>query len=195
MQPLATRVDLANRGISASSEALADALLEAVSAAIRDAAGSPITQETSTVTMWTEPARRIELPARPVISVASVSVDGEPVADWTLRGSALWRSEPWQARSEPPRELVVTFTHGYATVPADIVQLACVLVAAGLAAADGDGFGANRGKTYTSIDDYREGFATGSTEVVDPTEIPERTRLALRRRFGRLSSAVVDGAR
>ena len=194
MTTLASRDDLTARGISFPTITMADALLASVSDAIRDAAGCPISQQTSTVTLWTEPSRRIELPSRPVISVTSVLLDGIEVTDWKLRGSSLWREIPWQCRGAIPSELTVTFTHGYATVPEDIVNLACMLTAAALNAA-AEGFEGHRGLASEAIDDYQVGYTTGTDEVVDPIELPQRTRDMLRRRFGGSAAVVMGGIR
>lgn len=190
MDSLATRADLDALGITYSTEALADALLASVSASVRDAAGCPISQQTSTVTIQTEASRRLELPARPVVSVASVSIDGEEITDWVLRGSSLWREVTWQQQGAVPSEVEVTFTHGYATVPADIVTMVCMLTAAGLKASE-DGFAGHRGASSFGVDDYRESYATGEDEIVDPTELPERTAKKLRKRF--TGRSVVSG--
>jgi hypothetical protein len=193
LAPLADAASLQARGIDISNTDRINALLAAASAAVRDAAGSAISQETSTVTLWTEAARRIELPARPVESVAAVTLDGVAVTDYRLRGSALWRQCYWQLPDATPGELVVTFTHGYDPVPADIVDLVCSLVAAGLSSADDD-YDPKRGKTYERIDDYQYGMQTGGDELVSPMELPERTRAWLRRRFG-VGSTVVGTVR
>ena len=184
--PLATAADLSARGISVDNVEAVEALLAAASAAVRDAAGAPISDQTSTVTLWTEASRRIELPARPVRSVASVILDGVTLVantDYVVRGSSLWRDCQWQAQGDVPSSLVVTFTHGLAEVPADIVDLVCNLVGAGLTAV-GEGYATNAGKQYESVDDYRVGYATGADAVSSVMELPERTVRSLRARFG-----------
>lgn len=180
---LAVTADLTALGIPTTNTALVGSLLTSVSAAVREAAGVPISLTTSTVTMWTEPSRRIELPARPVVSVDEVLLDGEPVTDYVLRGSSLYRDRPWQRPGAIPSELEVTFTHGYTKVPADIVKLVCTLVGAGIVES-ADGVGRTRGLSSESIDDYRVSYTRGEDEVVDATELPERTKAALRARFG-----------
>lgn len=198
LSPLATVADLSDRGIDTTDSDAVAAQLAAASAAIRDAAGCAISRHSSTVTMWTEASRRIELPSRPVVSVESVELDGVVLVDGTdyvLRGSSLWRlNGVWAHSGDVPSELVVAFTHGLLEVPADIVDLTCALAGAGLLAV-ADGFTANTGKQYESIDDYRVGFATGDDAVVSVMEIPDRTARSLRRRFGAGGAAVVGSVK
>ena len=77
MDTLATIKDLDSYGIEYADEKLAGKLLESVSAAVRDAAGCPITRGEYTVTIPGETSRRLDLPMRPVISVSRVLMDGE----------------------------------------------------------------------------------------------------------------------
>lgn len=214
LAPLATAADLAARGIPTDNPALVAAALAAASASVREAAGCPISQVTSTVTLWTEPSQRLDLPSRPVIGVASVDLDGTRLTvgrDYVVRGNALWRIRhhrglgwsasavhqqgrlgcKWHADGDAPSEVVVTFTHGLVEVPGDIVDLVCSLVAAGTAASV-TGYDPNRNLAYERVDDYQRGFRQGDDEVVNPMLLPERTRAWLRRRFG--SGVAVAGA-
>lgn len=186
--PLATVADLTARGIETSNTALIEALLDAASSAIREAAGTPITETTATAKFPTPDSRRLDLPA-PVRSVASVVLDGEEISDWSLRGNSLWRHR-WQLPGDLPGEVTVTFTFGLTETPADIVDLVCNLVGAGIAHAEG-GYEAKTGLAYESIDDYRVGYAQGADANVSPMELPDRTRRMLARRFGGGSAMVV----
>ncbi len=104
--------------------------------------------------------------------------------DYVVRGNALWRvGQKWQSEGATPGAVEVTFTHGLAEVPADIVDLVCSLVAGGLSAAAG-AYDPNRNLAYESIDDYRRGFRQGDDEVVNPMLLPAPTRAWLRSRFG-----------
>src|SRR5690625_6304226 len=89
LEPLASVSDLSVYNVDTSDTALVERLLESVSAAVRDAAGVPITKTTSTVTMWTEPSKRVELPALPVQSVDEVRLNGELGTRCVLRGGSL----------------------------------------------------------------------------------------------------------
>lgn len=71
--------------------------------------------------------RALSLPELPVTSVASVTLDGEAVTDYTLDAyyGLLWRDDPgWWMRGDL---YVVTYTHGYATVPNIYKRVAAVL--------------------------------------------------------------------
>ena len=71
--------------------------------------------------------------------------------------------------------------HGLAEVPADIVQLVCDFAIAGMNTA---GNGSRSGVTSEAVDDYRVTYADGEDAQASVVEIPERTRLMLRQRFG-----------
>lgn len=71
----------------------------------------------------------LELPQRPVVAVDLVKVDGTSLAatgDWELLGTALWRSTAWAG---PQVVVEVTYDHGYAVIPDDIVAV-CLQLAA-----------------------------------------------------------------
>lgn len=188
--PLATVADLSAYNVDIEDTELVTRLLDSVSAAVRAAAGVPITKTTSTVSLWTEASKRVELPAVPVHSVDEVRLNGEIVNDWVLRGVSLYRASPWQKPWEVPGELQVTFTHGYDPVPADIVKLVCTLVAAGINE-NNEGMGETRGVSSERMDDYQVTFTRGEAEVVDKTELPAGTRAWLRARFGGKSAVAV----
>jgi hypothetical protein len=81
---------------------------------------------------------RILLPERPVVSVASLLLDGQPLTGWYVDGDAIVRRQPiywWRQFSSPlevggtpfllgssfgrpDQTLTITYTHGYATPPA-----------------------------------------------------------------------------
>lgn len=180
LPPLASAADLEALGIDTSDMSRVDSLLVSVSAEVREAAGVPISRTTSTVTVGGTCDVFLDLPGRPVRAVSSVEVDGSSVDDWRLVDGRLWRRCGWAGTHAP---VTVTYDHGFDEVPADIVRLVCMFVAAGLHAAE-DGYGSRRGMAYERIDDYQAGYMQGEHEVVDPAGIPERTRRMLRERFG-----------
>lgn len=124
LEPLATIADLAARGVTveAPETAAVNVYLNVASSLVRDAAGSPISETTSTVTLEVR-GTRVPLPGQPVTAVSGVFVDGVAVTDYKLLSGALVRSCGFR----PGSEVTVTFTHGLPTVPADIVDLVCRL--------------------------------------------------------------------
>ncbi len=68
----------------------------------------------------------VTLPQRPIVSISTVTVDGTATADWWRDGSdLLLRSWSWArppAAHQPP-QVVVTYTHGWDPVPADIAAI------------------------------------------------------------------------
>lgn len=181
MTALATVQDLQNRGITAEPTVLAETLLGSVSAAVRDAAGSHISVTESTIAEAGTPSQWLPLHVYAPREPSAVEVDGVEVTDFKFVDNRLWRSGGWVIKREPSI-VSITLEHGLDTVPADIVNMVCMFVAAGIAESKSR-FAKPRGRQYISIDDYREGFATGDNEIVDPTELPQRVKDALRARF------------
>lgn len=180
---LATVADLTGRGIDINPVGVdVTALLSAASATVRDAAGVPISRATFTTTIPGVPGQWLRLPGQPVVSVATVEIDGAAVTDYKLVGGDLWRECGWQPACEPSN-VEVTLTGGLVTVPADIVDLVCSLVGAGVAAAL-EGYESKTGKTYESVDDYRVGYVQGGESTAGVMELPEATRCRLKARFG-----------
>lgn len=193
LTPLAGMPDLLAHAPAGFSPDISKALakLDAASDAVRDAAGSPITQAESTVRIVAAGCGSwLDLPGKPVVSVSSVTIEGEPVTGWRLLGSRLYRAGEWAHGG--PVEVQVTMVHGFAEAPADVVALVCDFAIAALL----NESGARAGVTSQgySIDDYRENLAFdqgphGTSSVI---EIPAGTRAMLRQRFG--AAAFVTGA-
>lgn len=193
LTPLAGMPDLLAHAPAGFSPDMSGALakLDAASDAVRDAAGSPITQTESTVRIVAAGCGSwLDLPGKPVVSVSSVTIEGEPVTGWRLLGSRLYRAGEWAHGG--PVEVQVTMVHGFAEAPADVVALVCDFAIAALL----NESGARAGVTSQgySIDDYRENLAFdqgphGTSSVI---EIPAGTRAMLRQRFG--AAAFVTGA-
>ncbi len=184
MDPLATVGDLTDRDITIANMTLANTMLAVASAAVRGAAGSPISETTSTITYdgWRF-ERYLALFGLPVTAVATVTVDGTTATDWRLTGGGrLWRACGWGV-DDGPAPVVVTQTHGLTTVTAEIVDLVCSYAAAGMAAAT-EGFEAHAGKVAERIDDYSVTWAQGAEAVATVMEIPAGTRAWLSSMFG-----------
>ena len=188
LEPLATIEDLENLGLPVEPRSLADSLLDSVSSAVREAAGCPITRVSADINLAGTWEQFLSLPVGPVTAVTAVQVDGKPVSDWKLRDGRLWRANGWGAQH---RDITVNLTYGYATVPADIVTLVYSFVGAGMIAAQDGDLVKDRSLAYTSIDDFREGYRTGDSEIVDVTELPARVKNSLRARFA--SQTYVNG--
>ena len=175
--------DLQVRGVTITSEntELASEMIAVASTTIREAAGSPIFEKDSTVTLISWGGAWLDLPGKPVTAVASVTIDGTAVTDYTLDRGRLWRRSGWGCESEPTT-VVVEMTHGLLDLPADIINLTCDLAIAGMLAAS-EGAGDPR-KVTERIDDYSVTFAQGAERVASIMELPRATRLRLRTRFG-----------
>lgn len=189
MDTLATVKDLDSYGIEYADEKLAGKLLESVSAAVRDAAGCPITRGEYTVTIPGETSRRLDLPMRPVISVSRVLMDGEQTGDWKLLGNALYRKACGACRTWSPVPSPSPCSPAMTRFP-DIVRLVCSMVAAGLVQQSNGGPGAHRDESYARIDDVQIGYRQGDSEIIDALELPEGTKRALRNRFGMRGIAI-----
>lgn len=191
MDALATIADLEVRNVTVNDPALAVEMLDVASASIRGAAGSPISQVTSTIryTGWRS-ERYLRLAGQPVTAVSTATIDGTAVTDWRLTDGRLWRACGWGV-DNGPAEVDVVQTHGLPIVTRDLVDLVCSFAAAGMDAAAG-GFGdANRaGKVAERIDDYSVTYAQGAEAVATVMQVPEGTRQWLSSMFGG-SAAIV----
>jgi hypothetical protein len=153
------------------------------SAAVRDAAGAAISEETSTVVVNAGAGNLLSLPG-PVTSVAAVAIDGITISsdDYEVLPNGLWRRCGWMVRGRPV-PVSVTYTHGLAAVPDDIVDLTCVLAKAWLDHVSAGG-GSVAGLTSARLDDAAETYSAEAAAQVSPVYIPEVTRNWLARRFG-----------
>jgi hypothetical protein len=121
---LATSDDLTRFGYT--PPATADAMLARASARIRLAAGhQEITADTSTVTFPPNGERCLKLWQFPVTSVHAVTTnDGSAVTDYTLVGNEIWLPHRL-VRFLPFPQFTVTYSHGYAVLPDELVELTC----------------------------------------------------------------------
>lgn len=194
---LATSADLAARSVDITNTGLVTAMLAAASASVRDAAGCPITTVTSTVTVPGTQDNYLQLPGGPVTNVGAVLLDGTTVTDFNQVGDQLFRLSGWQAldylpsmitmigwqeTTYKPSVVTVTYTHGLAAAPDDIVDLVCSLAAAGMALAAA-GYHARGDVVSERVDDYQVTYPSGPDSVAGPMELPQATRDRLRARF------------
>lgn len=186
MDPLATIDDMAALGVTVDEEerAIVERYLTVASASVRDAAGCPISQSTSTVVVAGQREARLPLPGPPVTDVEGVLLDEVEVSGWRLSRprASLYRAHGWGTDAS---EVEVTYTHGLPTVPADIVALVCRIAATTLMAYRSDETGGGlttRRVTQLRIGDYSASFANDGT--MTEVELPATTRAQLRARFG-----------
>lgn len=185
MADLITETDLDEYGIEVGSHeaAVTKRLIRSASAAVRQAAASPILETTSTVTLFPNGGQLLRLPGLPIRAVEAVERDGDPVTGWKRRNSGIYRPAGWGMD-----EVTVTYIHGFRDVPDDIKELVVSMVIAGLhASRDEEGLALNNGQIQSiRIDDYSETYSTSgdSVEAVTPMALPSRTRRWLSARFG-----------
>lgn len=142
MTDLASIDDLAahmDRSISTDEVSRATALLGYASAVVRTFTGQHFTQVTETVRLPVR-AGRCRLPQYPVTGVSAVAVaEGSAITFSWVAGQVVdcnpsqlnaFEIEPFRTRLQ---WVDVTYTHGYATVPADVVGVVCDVAAAALA--------------------------------------------------------------
>lgn len=181
LAPLASIADLAARGVTveAGETDAVNVYLDVASTLVRDAAGSPVSETTSTVALEGRGAR-LHLPGGPVTAVSAVSVDGVAVTDYVLRSGSLARSCGFPDGSE----VEVTYTHGLPTVPADIVDMVCRMVGRALVRyrESPDAAVASKPVIQERIGDYSVTYAYDVS--YSDMELPKYLRARLARRFG-----------
>jgi hypothetical protein len=139
--PFATAQQVAallGAGGSATLLARAGEAVQVVSATMRAYMRQTISLvEDDTVTLAGTRGRKLIIPERPVIAVTTVTLDGTTIETddyrWT-RAGALWRDARWDG---PDVEIEITYDHGYATVPDDLVQVCRTATARLLANTEG----------------------------------------------------------
>lgn len=201
-EAFATAADLANRlGLvfTADETARAEALLADASEVIRDETGQTITLvEDDVLARRGTVDDRIVLPQRPVVSVASVVLDGSEISDWYLDGDAIVRAGSLDVGLgilDRPRygsrgfgceqeTLTITYTHGYAETPGRIKAIALEMVARvwvnpGSVIQENEG---DTGATYAPYTEPPRGLQLTNSEL-----------RSLRRRFGRRASSITIG--
>lgn len=161
----------------------AAAALEHASALIRGYTGQEIAQATTTDLEFRLGCGPLRLPERPVTAVTAVKVRSAPGATpiALVAGRWQWSSDGrvdldwpggWEstAVSPWPATVLVTYTHGYAVVPADIARVA-VQVAARILEGGGDVAAESLGAYSVT---YRP---TGSTVTAAERDILGRYRV------------------
>lgn len=141
-EPLAVPADLAARlGVTFTDEQRIRAvfLLADAAAKVRNYTRQLFTVATDTAVLESTTDQWLWLPERPVTDVASVMIGSAVVSPvyWVLQGDGLYRYYGWRGRFygstslwNQPDTITVTYTHGYAVVPDDIVAVVCKLAKA-----------------------------------------------------------------
>ncbi|GAA1513784.1 hypothetical protein [Brevibacterium permense] len=178
-----------------SETATVNELIESASSAITSAAGTGILAETSAIEVLGLNERLLNLPGAPIRRVDEIRADGELIDPNTYRvaSNGVYRAQGWACGAALPT-LRITYFHGFDVTPKDIQTLCASMVIAGLIASREGGWDLQNGRMSSmGVDDYREAYATSGegVEQVTPMDLPERTRKALRKRFGG-SVAVVN---
>lgn len=137
---LATIADLERRTTVPLTER-ALAVLEDVSAAVRNYTGQTLTAVTADTIRLRVHGQRVSLPQRPVTDVSAVtgtagtavtySWDGLEIVNLALAGVVNWFET---TTTTPPTVVDVTYDHGYDSVPDDIVSVVCNVAARALSA-------------------------------------------------------------
>lgn len=171
-----------------SETATVNELIASASSAITSAAGTGILAATSTVEVLGLNERLLNLPGTPVRRIDEILADGDLVDPRSYRVTAngAYRAQGWACGRDLPT-LTITYFHGYDEIPRDIQTLCVSMVIAGLIASREGGWDLQNGRMSSiGVDDYREAYATSGEgiEQVTPMDLPERTRRALRKRFG-----------
>ena len=132
---LASRDDLATalqRVIPAEENGFADQQLELASGYVQAYTGQSFVYSATTTVVLRPRGRIVLLPELPVLSVSAVSVDGAEVEDWVLEPDGIIRFV-----TSPANLVTVSYSHGWQTVPADVVAVVAQM-AAGMVNAPSD---------------------------------------------------------
>ena len=141
----ATHADLATRlglTLTATEQTRATALIADAQAVIQDETGQTIERVADDeVTLAGSYAGRVRLPQRPVVSVASVVLDGVTLTvgdEWYLDRDQIVRAGLWPSSAnrfgigggwgDPSQTLVVTYTHGWDPVPGTVKAVCLEMV-------------------------------------------------------------------
>jgi hypothetical protein len=136
--PLATQADVEarlGRTLTAGAETTkVAALLADASAAIRSYTGQTITAVAGDVLTVDAPyTGELTLPERPVTAVTSITLDGVALTGWSWdSGHSVALPGGWSTQSSvtyPGRGVLrITYSHGYGSVPADVVAVCASMV-------------------------------------------------------------------
>lgn len=136
----------------------------------------------------------LRLPQRPVVSVASVVLDGVTLtagspgsltSTYRLVGDQLWRTDGWQTYVGEPSHVTGVYTHGYA--PGDqrleLARGAVVAICKAMYTNPG-------GVASEKIDDYAVSYAKASAEAQGQLDASPFLGAALRKQYGAAADLV-----
>lgn len=189
MDAFATAAELGqrlNRSFTAGEMAWMTVLLEDASTYLRDdVIGLQVfPQSTSTFTAWPD-GDRIDLPQAPVVSVTSVTRDGDAVK-YHLRDNSIYLHD-WTRAAECSVD--VTFTYGYTSAPESLKRWACVLVSQALLPLEQKLGLTAGGLSSVALDDFKLAWADAGEE--SGITLSDRNIELIRSQFGVKSTFVV----
>lgn len=204
MASLAGIADAARLGytLAAGQE---ESLLARATARIRRAAGQQISSMTSTVRCRVEDGTAI-LPGPPITAVASVvrlAEDGgaavtgwrwdgrervHGISAWPLASAGFYYSHQYPQACRPA-DVDVTYTHGLATIPDELLDLVCSVAVRLGSSGSSDATGMEAGIRSESIDDYSVTYA--SDVLTTASKLLPGEESALREILGMPPSAYV----
>lgn len=176
MTSFATVDDLTDRGATlAVSDLVAQQILDDAAEHLQGIVGpiaSPATQSSVSLYIGRGP-QWVRVPMHPVVSIDSVTIDGI---------SQRYRRVGDSIRVCGPGELVITATHGFATIPGELVSWACVIASQVLSTLKELGSLGAGEVSSIGIDDYRKAFK----QVADrgAFAVPEQAAARLAARYG-----------
>ena len=190
MAALATVADLTarlGRSLDETEELRAEALLDGASARVRAYTGQQFEQATTTDRIQVRNGR-VRLPQRPVTAVSAIAdTDGNDVEFTWHAGNYLTLSalgsivrfdlEPYS--NGGPTWVDVTYTHGYAAIPDDVVEVVCQMVLRAFGQSP-----ETTGYSSESVDDYSYSIGPAAAAGAVGMLNDERAALDIYRRVG-----------
>lgn len=178
----------------ATETAQAEAALDDATAYLQAELGQLIEAGTATYTTRWRGDGPIRLPQSPVTAVTTVSLNGTATTNFDYIDQELHLASTWGGEAHFDGyhrgsyvDVSVTFSYGYAVVPAELKAWTCVLASQLMAAGVGGSLGMPAVRSET-IDDYSVTYVTDGSTLSLPTQVLDR----LRARYG--ASAYVTGA-
>lgn len=156
-------------------------LLDDASAHLRSVIGQEVFPTTTSTFRAYPSGRRVDLPQWPIVSVGGVERDSVAV-DYTERHGYVL------VDCDAPAD--VTFTWGYATAPAELTRLACVLVSQTLVTLESQLGLTAGGLSSAALDDFKLAWADAGE--MSGMALTPHSEAAIRQQFGRGGVEVVD---